>query len=263
MITPLIKAVLRAVATAVKKNYGVKKYLFDVALKDELADYYDHEYYQGYAHINKAMTIARRTFRAGEVIVDVGGADGTTPTLFASNFPGTTVWVFEPIAENIRAIERIAASTPAIRLIPKAVGSTEGSSVIHKAERITSSSLFELNNDKDSAVFADILKETGTETISLTTLDATIPSDQTVMILKIDVQGYELEVLTGGAATLARTRLIVLEMNNHDGYKGAPKYYTIDEHLRAHGFLLFDMFPSLKDNGQLKEWDAIYINTRL
>ena len=91
-------------------------------------------------------------------------------------------------------------------------------------------------------------------------MDKEIPSDAKVGILKLDVQGFELEVLIGGSNTLKNTSIIVLEMNNHDGYLGSPKYYEIDEYLRNNGFVLYDIFPSQKNFGQLTEWDTIYIN---
>ncbi len=79
-------------------------------------------------------------------------------------------------------------------------------------------------------------------------------------IMKIDVQGYEMDVLKGAETTLKRTDIIVLEANNHEGYTGSAKYYDIDKYLRERNYTLYDILPSIVDNGKLKEWDMIYMN---
>jgi hypothetical protein len=96
----------------------------------------------------------------------------------------------------------------------------------------------------------------------MTALDNILTKDTTVGIMKLDVQGYEMEVLKGANSSIERIIIIVLEMNNHSYYPGAPKYFEIDEYLRNKNFTIFDIFPSTKDMGRLKEWDSIYLNNR-
>jgi FkbM family methyltransferase len=259
IISSIIKSFINGFSYLVCKNKDMRKYLFTVSLKDELTTFFDNEYYRGYAHINKAISIARKYCSTDDIIIDVGGADGTTPKIFSKAFPDKMIYVFEPINENCIAIEKLIREYPNIRLISKAAGSSEGKITINKARSITSSSIFELNADKGSAVFADSLKNEGKENIELTTIDNAVPLRNTA-IMKIDVQGFELEVLKGAVRILRNTKVIVLEMNNHDYYKGAPKYYEIDEYLRKNNFSIYDIFPSLKDGDRLKEWDTIYLN---
>ena len=81
--------------------------------------------------------------------------------------------------------------------------------------------------------------------------------------MKIDVQGYEIEVLLGASDHLQNVDLIVVEVSNHDGYESAPKYYEVDRVIRENGFVISDLFPNSKEKNQLLEWDIIYINKRL
>ena len=104
--------------------------------------------------------------------------------------------------------------------------------------------------------------EVDTEKIQISKLDVEIPDYFHILILKIDVQGYELEVLKGARESLKRTVIVTLEMNNHIGYLGSAKYFEIDEYLRNAGFILYDIFPSSKIEKQLAEWDSIYLNTK-
>jgi FkbM family methyltransferase len=260
--TSIIKSFINVFSSLIRNNKDIKKYLFTVSLKDELTTFFDNEYYQGYSHINKAISIARKYCSGSDIIIDVGGADGTTPIIFSRAFPDNIIYVFEPINENYSVIKKLIKKYPNIKLIAKAAGNSEGKSTINKASRITSSSIFELNADQGSSVFAEQLKNEGKENIEITMIDNVISQENTA-VFKIDVQGFELEVLKGAVRTLKNTNVIVLEMNNHDGYKGAPKYYEIDEYLRNNNFTLYDIFPSFKDEDRLKEWDSIYLNNIL
>ncbi len=60
---------------------------------------------------------------------------------------------------------------------------------------------------------------------------------------KADVQGYELQVLAGGEATLARSTLVQLEMSLLPLYETAPSYREILDFMAQHGFRLVGIRP--------------------
>jgi FkbM family methyltransferase len=259
-ITPIIKFLVDVFASIIKKNKDVLKYLFTISLKDEVCYFYENEYLINYEHIHKSIRLVKQFLKNNFSIIDVGGADGITPIIFSKSFPSNKIWIFEPIKENCLKIDNLKKQFPNFSLIPKAAGNYVGKSVINIAESLASSSIFELNIDNSSKVFSNALNKKSTEEIEITKLDISIPENEIIGILKIDVQGYELEVLKGAVNTLIRTSVIVLEMNNHDGYKDSPKYFELDKFLRDQNFTLYDIFPSLKDDGRLKEWDSLYVN---
>jgi hypothetical protein len=75
--------------------------------------------------------------------------------------------------------------------------------------------------------------------VAVVRLDDAIPPDTLVDLLKIDVQGYELSVLEGGAKTLERTSALLLEVNYVAHYEGAPDFDQVVEAVRKHGFRTF------------------------
>lgn len=116
----------------------------------------------------------------------------------------------------------------------------------------------------------DFLKVIRKETVTVTTLDNyfkdIINDNVSAALMKIDVQGSELNILRGGEKNiLPKTNVIILEMSNHDSYSGAAKYFEIDEYLRNHGFTLFGNYCLYVQNKPVKqnEWDSIYINNQL
>jgi FkbM family methyltransferase len=258
----IIKIPILLFSKIIRLNKDSLKFLFNVALKAETADYCENQHFRYFAHIEKAINLVKKSGKEAGTIIDVGGADGTTPKMFAVSFPHSEIFIFEPLKENYRHIEALAVQYQNFKLIKKAAGNENGKTFINKASRITSSSIYELNADNNSSFFSETLQSSQKEEIDITRLDDVIPKGTNVSILKIDVQGFELEVLKGGVGTLRDVCIIVLEVNNHQGYKGSPAYFEIDEFLRNNNFELFDIFPSLHDQDRLKEWDIIYTNTK-
>jgi FkbM family methyltransferase len=259
LLSNVIKALIRLIFIIIKRNEAIKKYVLTHVLKDEIVFFVEHDYYSHYLHIEKSCELAKKYFKSEGVIIDVGGADGTTAKIFSSYFPNTQIIIFEPLLENNVQLRSLCRSFSQWQIIPKAVGAKKDRKTIHKAERITSSSLFPLHSGNDNNIFNNALKEVSVEAIDVTTLDIECIAFPNVILLKLDVQGYELKVLQGAIETLRKTSLIVLEMNNHNGYVGAPKYYQIDNFLRSHNFSLFDIFPSVRINNRLMEWDCVYL----
>lgn len=219
---------------------------------------------RGLKHIEKVIALARKTtLPSDHVIVDVGGAAGEVALIFAGSFPAARVYSFEPVSGTYKKLVAAVRGHKNITPVNKGLGSTPSTAEIHVAQRVTSSSLLPPKEKIDDPFLAASLKQTAMERITISTLDRELPNEVPVSILKMDVQGYELEVLKGAVQTLKRTSLVVLELMNHDFYTSAPRYYQVDEFLRQQGFSLFDMVPSIRNESRLYEWDAIYLNDRI
>ncbi len=238
-------------------------YLVNGPLKNEIKA--ESAFAFAYEHIEIAISTAQNlkntSSKSQSIILDVGGGQATTARIFSKHYPHLPIYVFEPIKSNFKAIEQSLDRTENWKLINKAVGSTVGTSVINIAQRVTASSLLELNTDDlDENTYKTALKLQNTEEIQITTLDIEASKDTIVEVLKLDVQGFELEVLKGATTVLPRTKIIVLEINNHQGFKNGPTYYEIDAFLREHNFELYNIYPGFRDRNKLMDWDSIYVN---
>ena len=108
-------------------------------------------------------------------------------------------------------------------------------------------------------------RETAVETISL---DACLEANDVPRadFIELDVQGSELEVLTGAARTLAGTLGVQAEVEFAPMYVGQPLFADIDTFLRARGFQLFDLSryhvrrsSAAATRGQLLWGHALYL----
>lgn len=259
----IIKIIIQLFASLIKRNNEALKFLFTKALKIETQAYIDYGYGETYPHIEKSAEIAKKFNFQDDMIVDIGGARGYTAYLFNQYLPKASITVFEPLSENLPVIKKQLAGISNIKIIQKALGNEIGEKSINKSSRITSSSLLDFETNIDSTYMQEALKDNSTETIQISKLDEELKEVSKIGIIKIDVQGFEVEVLKGAKNTLAKTSLVVVEVSNHHVYKNAPMYFDVDEILRENGFQLYDNCLTFKEAGRLREWDAIYVHQNL
>ena len=202
IFSPIIKFFINIFCLFVKKNKNIKEYLFTVALRNEVIDYIENKYYAQYEHIKRSISVLKEKLNINNfIILDIGGSTGRTSIMYSQAFSSNNVYVFEPIKETFEVLTTNTKRFKNIKPVNKAVGNKSGTEIINVAKRISSSSLLELKADKKSDLFADNLEKVNTEEIIICKIDEEIQSDVNVGIMKIDVQGFEVEVLKGAEKT--------------------------------------------------------------
>ena len=258
------------VSKFVARNFKLDDVTADIIIKNNPAVFtkalyqYPSAVNNGFRHIERVIDFVHYfKLPLSHAIVDVGAAEGTISGIFSEAFPHSQVYAFEPIGTTYNKLKENTASNPKITAINKALGSSNEQKIIHVAERITASSLFEMQKDIANNYFAEHLEHKKDEMIVITRADDELTAVSEINIMKLDVQGFELEVLRGAGLTLKKTNIVVLEMQNHELYTLAPKYNELDNHLRENNFELFDIIPSIRQDNKLYEWDGIYVNKKL
>jgi hypothetical protein len=102
------------------------------------------------------------------------------------------------------------------------------------------------------------------ETVDVKTLDEVLGSvsPSTRAFLKIDTQGYELEVLKGARELLnGRIVGVQLEMSLVPLYEGAPAYEEMLGEMTSRGFRLAWLDPGFRDpkTRELLQFDAAFV----
>lgn len=82
--------------------------------------------------------------------------------------------------------------------------------------------------------------------VTTTTLDELFGGSLKVDMLLLDLQGVELEVLTGGVELLSRVENIYTEVSLHEVYEDQALFKEIGRFLRIHGFNLQDYEINMK-----------------
>lgn len=99
----------------------------------------------------------------------------------------------------------------------------------------------------------------------MTTLDALVKNSIFACpdLIKLDVQGYEIEVLKGGIETLASGTGVLMEVNLIDINKGAPLFHDAVAFMADRGFRVYDIcsFGCRPYDRALWQVDVIFVNS--
>ena len=138
-------------------------------------------------------------------ILDVGANRGDVAIAALNSYPNTQVICFEPVKKTFQELsERVKPYMPRVHLFNYALSDKEEESVINITSFHGANSI--LPQSKYHQVFNPHVREIGKEKISLVMLDKfsiNFPQSE-IDILKIDVEGYELNVLKGGYEFIAK-----------------------------------------------------------
>lgn len=145
---------------------------------------------------------------------------------------------FEPLEEERRARHE---PEKGICVLPNAVGSG-GAAMLHETRFNPASSLLEPNFRELSqfAALPEMLEVVTRTPLKTVRLDDIIDTAG-CRILKIDVQGGELDVLRGALTTLSSTIVVFVEVEFFPIYSGQPLFPEIHSFLESHGFELLDL----------------------
>jgi FkbM family methyltransferase len=194
------------------------------------------------------------------LVLDVGAHVGEYASRLREGGYSGQIVSFEPERGNHDALVAKAAGDPAWEVERLALSSAEGEAELGVADVF--SSLLEAN-DQLVGVFERAQPKT-TQTVPLRRLDdleAHASRLDTPTLMKIDVQGHELEVLRGAQASLARIRMVEVELSVVALYEGQAMMLELMVELDRHGFRLVDLEPIGRDRktGQFMQFDGIFV----
>lgn len=169
-------------------------------------------------------------------IIDVGANKGQFALAARKCFPGAKIYSFEPLSHPAVIFNKVFADDKNIKLFPFAISDETGEAEIHISHREDSSSLLPIG-EKQNEMFPGTY-EVGVEKITMKKLHEVLSSAdlKPPVLMKIDVQGFELNVLKGSTELLNNIKYIYSECSYLELYKGQALYPEISEFLTKYGF---------------------------
>jgi FkbM family methyltransferase len=173
-------------------------------------------------------------------VLDVGAARGQFALFALARFPGAKLICFEPLPDA-HATERRVLRGRDVELHAVALGSSPGQTVLHVSVQDDSSSLLPIGFQQYKAFPGT--HESHEIAVTVDTLDSYL-DEQTPRpcLLKIDVQGGELDVLQGADAALSYVDEILVEVSFVELYTGQALAGEVIHYLMEHDFKLVDVY---------------------
>ena len=199
-----------------------------------------------------------KDIKAPETIIDIGSNKGQFILLMEQIFPNKIVYSFEPIIEMINKQKKFYKYKKNITFHNLALGSSICSKEFLITSRMDSSSFLKVVSNTNKSKNYSVIEK---RDIKVSTLDKIFLNEKIShpILIKMDVQGYELEVLKGANDLLKKTDYLLLEVSENEMYQNQPTEKIIVEYLKNFNFEIYRSNDWLKiQNTNFNQRDIIF-----
>ena len=196
----------------------------------------------------------RRVDLAPASVLDVGAALGDWTRVCAKTFPTARYVLIEPLTEFAPALADAVRGLDAA-VVHAAAAATPGERTFNVHRDLVGSSLL---GEREGGGVDGVPR-----TVPATTIDAVVAEHglEPPFLVKLDVQGAELDVLSGASKTLERAVAFLAEASFFDFFFGGATFDRLIAAAAERGFVVYDI-PSLARrpvDGALAQGDFVFV----
>jgi FkbM family methyltransferase len=208
--------------------------------------------------VTGALLQAKLNGLAPATVMDVGAAWGAFTQTSRTVFPAARYLAVEPLEENRPALEALTRKCPGVDFVIAAAAAKPGTVTLQvHPDLVVSSQYRELGiggvNGAPRVVRAVTLDDLAVE------FGVAGP-----FLLKLDVQGAELDVLAGATTILPAVEYVLLEVSLFEFFEGGPVLADVVSFMQAHGLVAYDIFGRQYRplDGALAQVDMAFVKER-
>jgi len=187
------------------------------------------------------------------VVLDVGANRGDWTRLARSIFPDARFVLIEPQHEMARYLDALCGGDPRCRWFEAGAGAQAGKSELTIWPDLVGSSFLPTPDTHEG------LEQ---RVVPVITIDELLAREGygAPELLKLDVQGYELEALRGAEGTFASAEIFVLEVSLFEFLPEQPVLSDVVEFMDDRGFVVYDIagFARRPVDGALGQLDVCF-----
>jgi FkbM family methyltransferase len=216
------------------------------AAAPDLAQRFKRRFYR--PDMAASLDLLRKSGLQARAVIDVGAYLGNWAKECRGVFPDARILMVEPWPERVEKLHAMRARDPLLAVEQALLSSSEGA-----AE-------FAENESNSGIVQAGTGRTVRLPTKTLDGLVAGTPFER-AELLKVDVQGHDLDVLKGGERTLSSARALIVELSLIRLHSNAPELRTAIDWLDDRGFRLFDIAGFIRRpvDDALWQLDAVFV----
>jgi FkbM family methyltransferase len=186
------------------------------------------------------------------VVVDVGAQTGTE-ALFRV-FPSAKHLMIEPVTENKAVLSHIASQLKDAEVLIAAADSASGEAFLHVSSDTRYASVS--RNPKSEEGDAWNVRRVAVYSVDDLCESRSLKGPY---LIKIDVDGKELDVLEGSIKTLRNTECVIVETVFFGD--GANNFYRVTAFMRENGFVIYDIVEPVYRPVDMALWqvDTVFV----
>ena len=196
-------------------------------------------------------------------VIDIGANVGQFAHSIFELAPAARVLSIDPIPSNVEACQQRFSGKPGYRAVQAAVGRQSGPNVTFKVHPYSQASSMLPPSSAARQSFRSLdgeMTEISTPMFALDDLMRSQSGFETVHLLKIDVEGFEAQVLEGANETLSRSRALLVETQVVAMNEGAELFDQICYLARKAGFRFDSIQGEVRDVfGNLLMMDLLFV----
>lgn len=177
------------------------------------------------------------------IIIEAGAYDGRETLRMAKLWPHGIIASFEPVPELFEKLKANTTDTPNVRCYQIALSDSTGTATLHISEKPTKPGRASQANSllkPDKRLELSPLIFPRTIQVPTITIDdwAKQHGIDHIDFLKLDVQGYELNIIKSSPHMLETVKAILTEVEFVHAYQGQYLYAEVKSWLESHGFTM-------------------------
>jgi FkbM family methyltransferase len=216
---------------------------------------------------NSEISIYSKLYSKNEniTIFDVGANQGIMIKYFLSYFPFAIIHAFEPYPSYASILVESFESNKNVKINSVGISDKCGEHIFNLNKSIDTSSL--LNSIKTGLNSDEQVKTLSQINISLTTIDEYLRENKVnhINILKLDIQGSELNALKGAEFTLRNKKVDIIFTETYfiQQYENQPLFSDIVKYLSNFGYVIQDIYNPIYGMSKLAWCDVMFVRDDL
>lgn len=181
-----------------------------------------------------------------KVVIDGGAYIGFVTHQFLKNFPQAHVYSFEPNPKVFSTLQNAYANNSRVTPINAGIGSTTGEMMFQINKRAVTSSFLPATEYHKMNIASTNIE---IEKVLITTIDDAMLKEGVshIDILKLDIEGFEIEGLKGIKEIDKNVSMVFAEVNLQPTYEGQPLMDDVIIYMREHHFNLVNFYGIIEN----------------
>ena len=211
----------------------------------------------GYIDSLELLELIKTDGFEAKVIYDVGANIGTWTMLAKAFFKDAVVHGFEPLTDHIKKFQSNTGNLSSVTIQPFCLGNENTTTVINVSSFSDSSSILEATPLEFEQYG---IKKANEETVFVKRAEDLINEGAVPVpnIMKLDVQGFELEVLKGMGKYMEQVNYLIVEVSFKQYYYGQAMFLDIANYLAGFNINIYAFGHSTPLGQELGQIDVLF-----